>query len=139
MSAKKACEFESALKAWLDGELLRERTAQVEEHVAGCTECRKSAAGFREVSRALKSAGQDPPKPPRLSAILQRVRTAQREEAVVVGFLQRLAAVAAAILLVSLTALLWKGGPNASSDPEVEWRDNVMEIVLSDAPVEEAP
>ncbi len=139
MRGKKACEFESALKAWLDGELLRERAARMEEHVAGCTECRKAAAGFTEVSRALKSAGQDAPRPPRLSAILQRARIAQREEAVVVGFLQRLAAVAAAILLVSLAALLWKGGSNAAGDPDAGWRDNVMQIVLSDAPVEEAP
>jgi anti-sigma factor RsiW len=139
MRAKDACEFASALKAWLDGELLRERAAQVEEHVAGCTECRASAAVLREVSCALKFAEQDAPRPPRLSTILQRVRTAQREEAVVVGFLQRLAAVAAAILVVSLAALLWKSGPNAPGDPDVAWRDNVMEIVLSDAPAEEAP
>jgi hypothetical protein len=74
-----------------------------------------------------------------LSAILQRARIAQREEALVVGFLKRLAAVAAAILLVSLAALLWKGGPAPNGDSDVEWRDDVMETVLSDVPEEEEP
>jgi hypothetical protein len=40
---------------------------------------------------------------------------------------------------VSLAALLWKGGPPPAGDPDVEWRDNVMETVLSDVPVEEEP
>ena len=139
MRAKETCEFESALKAWLDGELPREWAARVEKHTAGCTECRESLAGLREVSRVLKAVGQDAPRPPRLAVILQRVRIARREEAVVVGFLKRLTAVAAAVLLVSLGALLWKGVSNAAGDPDVEWRDDVMEIVLSNSPGGEGP
>lgn len=46
------CEFETRLIAWIDGELDRSASRQMELHVAQCGACSAKAASYREVSRA---------------------------------------------------------------------------------------
>ncbi|HSZ21467.1 MAG TPA: zf-HC2 domain-containing protein [Candidatus Acidoferrum sp.] len=44
------CEFSRKLIAWLDRELSVEDTAEVERHLAGCSECRSGVEAYKRVS-----------------------------------------------------------------------------------------
>lgn len=44
------CEFSGKLIAWLDRELSVEETAEVERHLAGCSECRSGVEAYKRVS-----------------------------------------------------------------------------------------
>lgn len=44
------CEFSRKLVVWMDHELGRDEAAEVEQHVAACTECRSCVAEFKRVS-----------------------------------------------------------------------------------------
>ena len=44
------CEFSEKLIAWLDRELPAEEAAEVERHLAGCSECRSGVDAYKRVS-----------------------------------------------------------------------------------------
>jgi Putative zinc-finger len=44
------CEFSQKLVAWLDRELPAEEAAEVERHLAGCSECRSCVDAYKKVS-----------------------------------------------------------------------------------------
>jgi hypothetical protein len=44
------CEFSGKLIAWLDRELSVEEIAEVERHLAGCSECRSGVEAYKRVS-----------------------------------------------------------------------------------------
>ena len=44
------CDFSGKLIAWMDGELPQEEAANVERHLALCSECRSGVATFRQIS-----------------------------------------------------------------------------------------
>jgi anti-sigma factor RsiW len=44
------CDFSGKLIAWLDHELPPEEAAEVERHLAGCSECRSEADAYKRVS-----------------------------------------------------------------------------------------
>jgi anti-sigma factor RsiW len=44
------CDFSVKLIAWLDRELSAEETAEVERHLAGCSECRSDVDAYKRVS-----------------------------------------------------------------------------------------
>src|SRR5271168_3456573 len=44
------CEFSGKLIAWLDHELPAEESAEVERHLAGCSECRSGLDVYKRVS-----------------------------------------------------------------------------------------
>lgn len=46
------CDFSGKLIAWMDGELPPEEAANVERHLAVCTDCRSGVATFRRISIA---------------------------------------------------------------------------------------
>jgi hypothetical protein len=45
------CEYSGKLVAWLDHELTGDEMIQVERHVRDCSQCRRQADAYREVSR----------------------------------------------------------------------------------------
>ena len=45
------CEYSGKLVAWLDHELMGDEMIQVERHFRDCSECRRQADAYREVSR----------------------------------------------------------------------------------------
>lgn len=47
------CDFSGKLIAWLDCELPAEEAAEVERHVAGCSECRSCVEAYKRVSGEL--------------------------------------------------------------------------------------
>ncbi len=47
------CDVGGRLVAWMDGELAGDEAAAVEQHVAGCAECRVRVAAYEEVSRGV--------------------------------------------------------------------------------------
>src|SRR5262245_4734751 len=49
------CPETSRIQDWLDGELLPERAARLEAHVAGCAECRAEATAYRALFAELRS------------------------------------------------------------------------------------
>ena len=44
------CDFSGKLIAWLDRELPAEEAAEVERHLAGCSECRSGVDAYKRVS-----------------------------------------------------------------------------------------
>jgi len=127
MNSEMHCKFGELLKAWLDGELDARRAAEVELHTASCEACKEIAEDYRRISRCLNAVSQDVP-PPATARILERTRLLGREEERVIRTLQRVAALAAAVLILSVGTLVLLNG--TSPEFGASGRDNVMEIVL---------
>lgn len=141
---------ESLIKAWLDGELEPPRDGadnaagrehiegkEVEKHVASCVACAATARDYREISQALGSLAEERAPLPLIEAIEARARGMEREEKIMVRSLQRVAALAAAVLMVALGTLLWSSSqhvidPTAVSSGGQDGVDSVMAIVLGD-------
>jgi anti-sigma factor RsiW len=104
------CPSAQRLRAWMDGELEPRLEAEVSLHVGLCAKCRSQAHEERRVARMLRSgamvlAGRSP----RLDArrILERSRRAREQEAQTVGFLKRISAAAALLIVASGMAIAW--------------------------------
>ncbi len=156
------CEtYRGLLKAWLDGELDRTRSAAVERHVEACRACSAVAQDFREISSAIRSAGEHAVlQSPALETLYgfgddgfvarrdsvdafvekvwARASWAAREEVRLITTLQRVASAAAALLVISLGLALWSGsGPGGVAggginSSGVDDLDGVLEIAISD-------
>ena len=133
MKPNLACrEFESLLGTWMDGALDSPAARRVEGHVASCPACSAEAEAWREISARIRAAAAEVP-PPRWDAIERRIEAARRESVLVLRSLKRVAAAAAAILVLSLGLLAlepWRGG-SAGSESEGLHTEDALEVVLS--------
>jgi anti-sigma factor RsiW len=92
-----------ALKTYLDGELEPSIARAVDEHVKSCQDCRAACADYRRIAGSIRSALRVAPAP-RSVRILERCRRRAREENDIIRSLQRVAAVAAALLIICVGA-----------------------------------
>ena len=83
------CEYSGKLIAWLDRELPAEEAAKVERHVAQCTECRRAARSFEEVSGAFMACYE----------AAMAVQPSRKTSMWTIGGMAAAAAILAAILL----------------------------------------
>ncbi len=108
-------EIRRILKAWIDGEVEETTAERVEAHLAACEACRAVAADFRSFGRLLREAPEAEVARVDAGEIHGRAVCAEREEEGVIRLLQRAAAVAAAVLVLS--ALFWLM-PSAGETPD---------------------
>jgi anti-sigma factor RsiW len=94
-----ACEFNSMLGRYHDGELSAGQYAQFEQHLAGCGECPAELEQLRAISRALRAESM----PHATAMFMARLESmaSNVEDVTVVRFVRRLTAAAAAILLAA--------------------------------------
>lgn len=120
------------LKTYLDGELEPSCARAVDEHVKSCQDCRAACSDYRRIAGSIRSALRVAPAP-RSVRILERCRWRVREENDIIRSLQRVAAVAAALLVLFLGAAAWSVD-RSSTSPGSGSSDNaeVLAIVFSD-------
>jgi anti-sigma factor RsiW len=125
------------IKAWLDGELEPGRAVPVEQHVAGCPPCRALAADFGEVSLAVRSFASGPVPPLDVRAVVLRSRQVERESALVITSLRRIAAAAAVVFFLSGAGawgqwLQHRGDATVDASDALDDLDPVLEFFQTD-------
>ncbi|HVR76251.1 MAG TPA: zf-HC2 domain-containing protein [Planctomycetota bacterium] len=126
------------LKTYLDGELEPSCARAVDEHVKSCPDCRAACTDYRRIAGSIRSALRVAPSP-RSVRILERCRWRAREENDIIRSLQRVAAVAAALLVIFVGAAAWSGErsslSSSSGSPGSASSDNaeVLAIVFTDS------
>jgi anti-sigma factor RsiW len=109
-------EARKQLSARLDGELPRERSGPVEEHLRRCPECARALAAWEEVRTGL--AGGPPPPETKVTpeGVLVEIRGRREGIRRTTAFFRRVAA-AAAVLLVLTSAAILLTSPAGPADP----------------------
>jgi len=67
-------DLKELLSAYVDGELSRTQREFVEEHLAGCADCRAILEGYRAVNQKLTSLREVPAMPDRKGAIISKIK-----------------------------------------------------------------
>ena len=128
------CGDTAYLMRYHDGELPPAERRAVERHVADCSACAGELAALRALSRSL--SGLEPPPLP--EGMVERIRTSLKrpDEVVVLRMCRRVAAAAAAVLVVCLPwlwyARVWE--PSARQAPSA-WE--VAAMTLDEPTVQE--
>src|SRR5262249_10515232 len=105
------CPETSRIQDWLDGELLPERAARLEAHVAGCAECRAEATAYRALFAELRSLPLLDPRPELFDRIMDEVLPQRAPRWVKVVGWTYASAFAASLLAIASAMVL--PGPNA--------------------------
>jgi anti-sigma factor RsiW len=126
---KPTCSHEKRIKAWLDGEIDRASASALEVHVASCPCCQAAAAECRRIAARLRELGDVPVPPPRVERVIAAARERVEEEGRAIRTLQRVALVAAAVLVCAVGFLFFPINGHQAAEAS---RDNVLALVLSD-------
>jgi len=131
-----SCPQELLIKVWLDGELDPARAGVLMGHVPSCPKCQAAVAECQRITSRLRYLGDTPaPPPPRVDSILTAAFRRVEEEGRTIRSLQRVALVAAAVLVCAVAFLFFPLNGHQSAEAS---RDNVMALVLSDpSPMED--
>ena len=103
----KDCEYyREKISCLIDGELSPEESAELEAHIAGCSECRALYNAFTAVSAALSDGMEEPPEHI-TPAVMQEVRTIaqKKKRGVWIKYLSAAACLALVILVGARSGL----------------------------------
>ena len=104
-------EADRFLDAYLDGELEPDKRAELEQHLAGCPECREKLERLRQLREFFTANAPHYPAPPELKAkVLARLEVARRSN--FIALVRQPWLYAAALLIVSLVLAWLKFFPN---------------------------
>jgi len=123
---------ERELALWAGGDLPAAETARLEEHLAGCPECRALADGLRESQAALAALAGEPIDPEALARVRRGVLRRLEERRPRPAAAPWLLAAAAALALAALALGLWLQGSRPPEPAVVAARPNGA----SEAPAE---
>jgi anti-sigma factor RsiW len=127
--SNRPCPEERRIKAWLDGELGAAGAASLEAHVASCAACQTAAAECRRISARLQELADVPAPAPGVERIIATARRRAEEEGRTIRSLQRVALVAAAVIVCAVGFLFFPPEGHQSAEAS---RDSLMALVLSD-------
>jgi hypothetical protein len=108
-------DFEELLSAYADGELSRTQREFIEEHLAGCADCRATLAKFEAVGRQLASLRETPASPDISKSTLSKIKAASPFGK---PFGRWLRPVTAAAAIVAVIAILLVVQPWGIESPE---------------------
>jgi anti-sigma factor (TIGR02949 family) len=98
-------EADRFLDAYLDGELEPDKRAELEQHLAGCPECKQKLDQLRQLREFFTASAPHYPAPPELKGkVVARLEVTRRSN--LIAMVRRPWLYAAALLIVSL-ALAW--------------------------------
>jgi len=104
-------EADRFLDAYLDGELEPDKRAELEQHLAGCPECKEKLERLRQLREFFSANAPHYPAPPELKAkVLARLEVARRSN--FIALVRQPWLYAAALLIVSLVLAWLKFFPN---------------------------
>ena len=107
------CQFQSKIAAFHDGELDEAASKEVEQHLAGCMECREELQGLRQVTAAMAELDPGDITPMELARLHREIDRV--EEGSLARFSVGLVGLAASVLIISLA---WIGqGPGGQTTP----------------------
>lgn len=132
-----SCPQEKFIKAWLDGELDRDRAAALDRHTAECAACRAAFADYRQISERLRVLALESPPPFSIEKVIQGAERQRREEVLALRVVKRVCLAAAAILIAATAGLLVpidSGRPVAAAEGGL---DDVMAVALVEPPFAE--
>ncbi len=101
----KCRDLKELLSAYADGELSRTQREFVEEHLAGCAECRASLERYREVNREVGSLKEIPAQADIKGATMARIKGEQNVKPIRKWLRPVLAAVPLAAILIAVAIL----------------------------------
>ena len=104
-------EADRFLDAYLDGELEPDKRAELEQHLAGCPECKEKLERLRQLREFFSANAPHYPAPPELKAkVLARLEVARRSN--FTALVRQPWLYAAALLIISLVLAWLKFFPN---------------------------
>src|SRR5262245_54112269 len=117
-----SCPKEALIKAWLDGELDPARADALASHAPSCPACQAALAECERITARLRELADSPPPPaPRVYSILTAAFRRVEEEGRTIRSLQRVALVAAAVLVCAVAFLFFPLNGHQSAEAS---RDN---------------
>src|SRR5512138_1094526 len=109
MPARDCRDWRRLLSAFIEGDMPAEEASLVSRHLETCAGCRREAAELRRTVEVLRRLPQEPAPPEILRGVRQAIRASRRRASPAAwawARWARVAAPAAAVLLVGLAALL---------------------------------
>lgn len=104
-------EADRFLDAYLDGELEPDKRAELEQHLAGCPECKQKLDRLRQLREFFVATAPHYPAPPELKGkVLARLEVARRSN--LLSLVRQPWLYAAALLIISLVLVWLKFFPN---------------------------
>jgi len=133
-------DLEELLSAYADGELSRTQWEFIEEHLAGCADCRATLAEFKTVGRQLASLRETPTSPDISKSTLSKIKTTKAlPDKSYRRWLRPVTAAAAivAVIAIMLVAQPWSTASSEAMAASIVRNSPEVQMALNGEEIEE--